>query len=348
VTLSASGASGKAPSRPERAFSTVDELLGGASERGGWGKNVDSLSGSAFEYAVIGGVRHVVKYVGVELDWLMRALGDGTGGAPPWALVMWQSGLFDTLPPEIDHTIVGMAWEPDARRLAILMRDESAAFLPSGSGEIPLDTQRRLLDHMARMHARFWDFDDRHGLMPLANRYTGLTPAMAVREAMAGHTDPVPRAVPGGWDALRRAAPAAYELALGLATDPTPLVEALDQTPATLIHGDWKAGNLGSRPDGRTVLVDWGWPGRAGPCVDLGWYLAVNCDRLPCTKEDTANQLREGLERQDITIDGWWQRQLDLALVGAFVQLGWSKAGDPAELAWWVERVVPVARELLR
>src|SRR3954453_21235179 len=92
VTLSASGASGKAPSRPDRAFSTVDELLAGASERGDWGKNVDSLSGSAFEYAVIDGVRHLVKFVGGAVDWLMRALGDGDGGALPWALVMWQSG----------------------------------------------------------------------------------------------------------------------------------------------------------------------------------------------------------------------------------------------------------------
>ena len=43
---------------------------------------------------------------------------------------------------------------------------------------------------------------------------------------------------------------------------------------------------------------------------------------------------------------GWWDRQLELALLGAFVQLGWSKAGDPAELAWWTERVVATARTL--
>ena len=319
-------------------------MLAGASERGVWDKNADSLSGSPFEYAVIDGVRHVVKHVGVDLDWLMRALGDGIGGAPPWALVTWQSGLLDALPAEIDHTIVGMAWDAGTRRLAILMRDESAAFQPA----IPHARQDRLLDHMARFHARFWDFDDTYGLMPAAARYTGLTPAMAAREARLGNDDPVPRAVPGGWEALRAAAPAAYELALGLATDPTPLVEALDETPATLIHGDWKAGNLGSHPDGRTVLVDWGWPGRAGPCVDLAWYLAVNCDLLPSSKEAAAADLRAALERHDIATGDWWQRQLELALVGAFTQLGWSKTHDPVELAWWVERVVPVARELLR
>jgi hypothetical protein len=275
----------------------------------------------------------------------MRALGDGQDGGPPWALVMWRSGLLDALPAEIDHTIVGMAW--DANQVAVLMRDVSDTFLPTDR-PIPLDQHHRFLDHMARMHATFWGFDDRYGLMPAANRYTGLTPAMSAREAAAGNVTGVPAAVPGGWDALRAAAPAAYELALGLATDPTPLVEALDETPATLIHGDWKAGNLGSHPDGRTVLVDWGWPGRAGPCVDLGWYLAVNCDLLPESKEDATAHLRRCLERQGVPTGGWWRRQLDLALVGSFVQLGWSKTHDRAELAWWVERVVPVARELLR
>ena len=34
------------------------------------------------------------------------------------------------------------------------------------------------------------------------------------------------------------------------------------------------------------------------------------------------------------------------ALLGAFVQLGWSKTGDPAELAWWTDRVVPTAARL--
>jgi len=114
------------------------------------------------------------------------------------------------------------------------------------------------------------------------------------------------------------------------------------------VHGDWKYGNLGSLTDGRTVLVDWAWPGRAAPTVDLAWYLAVNCDRLPESKEDAIAQYRDGLTRRGVSTQDWWDRQLDLALLGAFVQLGWSKAADPAELGWWVRRVGPLARELLR
>jgi aminoglycoside phosphotransferase (APT) family kinase protein len=175
-----------------------------------------------------------------------------------------------------------------------------------------------------------------------------MTPATGAREAAAGHDDPVPKALPGGWAALHTAAPQAHDYALRLATEPAPLVAALEETPATLIHGDWKAGNLGSHPDGRTILLDWGWPGRAAPLADIAWYLAVNCDRLPMSKEDTIAVYRRSLAGYGEAAAGWWQRQLELALLGAFLQLGWSKTDDPVELGWWVERVVPVARDLLR
>ncbi len=110
--------------------------------------------------------------------------------------------------------------------------------------------------------------------------------------------------------------------------------------------GDWKFGNLGSWPDGRTVLLDWAWPGQAGPCVDLAWYLAVNCDRLPESKEDTIEVYRSALAARAIATAPWWERALELALLGAFVQLGWSKAGDQAELTWWLDRVLATARSL--
>lgn len=38
----------------------------------------------------------------------------------------------------------------------------------------------------------------------------------------------------------------------------------------------------------------------------------------------------------------------DLALLGAFTQLGWSKTGDPAEFEWWTRRITATARELTK
>ena len=322
---------------------SVDELLAGATGRAPMDKHVDSLSGSGFERATVDGRACVVKHTGYHLDWLARALGD----RDCWALTMWRTGLLDALPDRIDHTVLGMALDAATGRVSMLMTDVGDRLVPPGSDPLPEHSQLRFLDNMARMHATFWGFEDRYRLLGPGERYQALTPATGAREAAQGHDDPVPRALAGGWAALREAAPRAHDDALALVTDPAPLVAALAETPATLVHGDWKAGNLGEHPDGRTILLDWGWPGRAGPLVDVAWYLAVNCDRLPVSKEDTIEAYRRSLAGTGVEVGDWWDRQLELALLGGFLQLGWSKKGDRAELDWWLRRAAPVARDLL-
>jgi thiamine kinase-like enzyme len=54
-------------------------------------------------------------------------------------------------------------------------------------------------------------------------------------------------------------------------------------------------GNLGSHPDGRTILLDWAYPGAGPACWDLAWYLALNRSRLPASKEDTIEAFRGSL-----------------------------------------------------
>jgi hypothetical protein len=110
------------------------------------------------------------------------------------------------------------------------------------------------------------------------------------------------------------------------------------------------------------VLLDWAMVGFAPPAVDFAWYLAVNSARLPVTREATietfTDRLRDALgDRFD---HGWWSPQLDVALLGAFVQLGWSKIlgalrGDARvrereqdELRWWSARVLRGAHRLAR
>ena len=56
-------------------------------------------------------------------------------------------------------------------------------------------------------------------------------------------------------------------------------------------------------------------------------------------KEQVIADFREALERNGIVTEGWWERQLTLALLGAVVQFGWEKAlGDDDELGWWCDR----------
>jgi hypothetical protein len=300
-------------------------------------KHVDSLSGAPFERAVVGDRRYVVKHIAPDSDWLMRVLHDGAGGTPPRALIAWREGLHAALPGCLDPVIVGMAY--DGRRLSQVMTDIGPTLVPPGGAPVDHGQHRRFLDHMAALHAAFWGFTDAFGLTTPQDRYGFSHPRVTQHEP-----EGVPALFPGGWAAVRAVAPETAELALGLAADVSPLARAMADGPQTFVHGDWKFGNLGSHPDGRTVLLDWAWHGQAPPLVDLGWYLAVNCDRLPESKEDTIDAYREALERAGVHTGGWWSRQLDLALLGAFLQLGWSKSDS--ELAWWVERVTPTAAGL--
>jgi Ser/Thr protein kinase RdoA (MazF antagonist) len=146
-----------------------------------------------------------------------------------------------------------------------------------------------------------------------------------------------------GWSTLPEVSRPLCDLVLPLLNDPSPLVQALASVPHTLVHGDWKAANLGSHGDGRTVLLDFGEaPGEASPLADLSWYLALNADLLPASKDDTLVAYRGALERAGIPTAEWWERAVALEMLGTMVQFGWEKAlgGPGPELAWWEARAV--------
>ena len=325
-----------AVTRRVRVTPSVEELLAEATHREAW-KNSDSLSGSRLERVTIAGEAFVVKYTCVDDDWIMRATGD----LHCRQLTLFASDVLDSLPRVIDHTIVACAPYISARGhrgAAFLMHDVSADLVPAGSGAIDLELHRRFLSHMAQMHAAYIDFTNGAELFPLAHHYVSLTPTMAALEAARDGMDPVPPAVAAGWRAMESQHPREARTLLDLAADPSPLVGALGVGRQTLIHSDWKLGNLGSTPDA-TVLLDWDRCGAGPPTVDLAWYLAVNCDRLPETKEETIAAYRTALASAGIDTSAWWEQQLRAALVGAFLQLGWSKNGDPAEFGWWSDRL---------
>ena len=129
--------------------------------------------------------------------------------------------------------------------------------------------------------------------------------------------------------------------------DPKSLADALRTTPSTFVAGDWKLGNLGSRPDGRTILLDWAYPGEAPPCWELAWYLALNRSRMPESKDAAIERYRHALQRHGVDTGDWWDRQLGLCLVGIMATFAWEKAvGDQDELAWWAAAALAGARWL--
>ncbi|MDP8927804.1 MAG: phosphotransferase [Actinomycetota bacterium] len=292
----------------------------------------------------IGGRSYVLKHLGVEHDWVARASGD-LSYRP---LVLWRSRLLERLPGCLDDTIVGCAYKRSAPGAAILMRHVTSHLVRPGDSTLPMRQHRTFLDHMTALHATFWGFEDTVGLLPLSTRYLLLSPWVADLEVARGGTHPVPTSlVSEGWRRLAALAPDAHVLVTELLAAPDALVDTSAASPTTFIHGDWKAGNLGTAPDGATILLDWATPGAAPACVDLAHYLVLNAARLPEPKEAAIDAYRRSLERRGVTTSPWWPMQLDLCLLGTFLMFGWEKAlGDREELAWWRERVMVAARWL--
>ena len=317
-----------------RGVQTVDELLAGATHRE---IIVDSAgkSGAILERVRIDGKPYVVKYIDRTRDWTMRAAGSLRGVS----FELWLRGLFDALPPCFLQPIVGVARED---MTVLLMDDVSEWLFPVTDQPISLDDHLRVLDHMAALHAALWETTADFDVVPAMHRYLDLSPWTAEAEAALGDPPLVPQLIAKGWPLLREVAPAAYDVVLPLALDPGPLVEALASTPQTFIHGNFKLDNLGVTPDGRTVLLDWEISGLGACTADLAWYLSINCRRLPHSKEAAIDSYRQSLEGHGVSTEGWWDRQLGLALLGALVQFGWEKAfsGYDDELRWWETRAL--------
>lgn len=312
---------------------SLDELVAGASERTEV-RTADARSGARFERLTVDGEARFLKVLAAEDDWIMRMTGNTTN----WEFQVWQAGIYQQLPECIDHTVLGMALEgtgPSAR-LSILMEDCGDHLVPSGDASLAAPHHEGFVEHMAAMHARFLGWQDTLGLADRSRRFTYFSPELIAPELEAAEV-PGPVAVAHqGWALLPERAPRLDGLARSVHADPAALVEALATTPSTFVGGDWKLGNLGRRPEGRTILVDQAYPGQAAPCWDLTWYLCLNRARLPESKEATIARYRAALEAQGVETDGWFERQLGLSLLGMACVFAWEKAvGDQEELDWW-------------
>jgi len=321
------------------------ELLAAATERevldGAPGK-----SGARLERLVIDGQRYVLKHMDLARDWTMRSTGC-LRGAP---FELWQRNLLGRLPACINQPIVAVgrnvrSGRPPSGGCSLLMHDVSPWLVPVTNEPISPGQHETFLRHMAALHAAFWGCGAEVDIVPPMHRYLELSPWTARAEAVLGSAHLVPQLIAKGWPLLAEVAPAAAAVVTPLADDPGPLVEALAETPQTFVHSNFKLDNLGTDDDGRTVILDWEAPGRGAPLGDLAWYLAINCRRLPLSKEDSIGVYRAALEALGVDTEPWWERQLELCLLGALVQFGWEKAlgGYDDELRWWEAKAVAAA-----
>ena len=312
----------------------VDELLstGGVRERV---RPSDGKSASSFERITVEGRGYFLKRVSPASDWIMRCIGDRVHR--PY--LIWRAGVMDRVPACIDHTVVAMQIDGDGDEAvcSVLMRDVAEHLIPEGDAAVSTAEHDGFIDALAQLCAALWGFTDTvGGLTTMAQRLKFFDTLNIARE-LAAADPPAPLvAADAGWQALPVRSPVLARLARAIQADPGLLTAPLAQTPVTFLHGDWKMGNLGRHLDGRTVLVDWALAGSGPACWDLCWYLALNRARLPATKEATITAFRAALHRHGVDTTGWFDRQLDLCLVGIMVTFGWEKAlGEEQELRWW-------------
>jgi hypothetical protein len=325
----------EAPLLESLPFASFEDLADAASDRQPL-LTGDQKGGSNLERLVVRGEVYVAKHLDLRTDWIMRFTSD-LACRP---LVAWRAGLFDRLPACIDAAVMACYPGRGLGQAVLVMRDVGPSLIPEGDAPVSVEQHLLLIDHMAALHASFWGWHDTIGLLPLSNRLLEFHPQSALREAQRPDCAAVPRIILEGWRRLEQTSPHVSQLVATLHRDPTPLVRALEQTPQTLIHGDWKMGNLGSHSDGRTVLLDWAVPGQAPAALDLTWYLSINRRRLPYGKEQAIEDYACALSRHGVALGAWWNQQLELALLTVMVWFGWEKVFDePAELGWWEDRV---------
>ncbi len=317
---------------------SVERLLARASSRTVL-RSGDARSGSDFERVEIDGERYFLKRLSPASDWIMRVTGDHIHR--PY--LIWQAGIMAQAPDCIDHTVVAMevAGEGDDAVLSMLMHDVGPHLVPEGDDVVPEAHHRGFMEHQAALSAAFWGWEDTiGGLTTMEQRLRFFAPDNIAAELLVDDVPGPIAAADAGWRQLPERSPLLSSMARAVHDEPELVAEPMATTPATFLHGDWKMGNLGTHPDGRTILIDWAYPGSGPGCWDLCWYLALNRARLPEAKEAAIERYRAALEAAGVDTESWWQAQLDLCVIGMMATFGWEKAlGDGDELAWWEAQV---------
>lgn len=322
----------------QRTNTPVSDLLDRASFREAV-RPGDGRSGSTFERLTIDGQGFFLKRLSPASDWIMRVTGDHVHR--PY--LVWQAGIMRQAPASIDHTVVAMEIHGagDEAVLSMLMRDVGLYLVPEGDAVVPSAQHEGFIEHLAELSASFWGWEDTvGGLATMAERIRFFAPDNIAAELTTKTVPGAIAAADAGWRTLAQRSPKLFRVATAIHKEPELVTRPLARTPVTFLQGDWKMGNLGTHPDGRTILLDWAYPGSGPACWDLCWYLALNCARLPETKDAAIARFRGALERLDVPTEGWWDTQLDLSMVAMMATFGWEKAlGDDEELRWWERRV---------
>jgi hypothetical protein len=283
----------------------------------------------------------VLKQIDPQTNWLMRAAGDRMGRE----IAFTQSPLWERMPEAIQVPVLGVV-AGAAGAGALLMPDLTPVIYPSSLCYEPADEGlvARIIDHLAAMHATFWDAQELRAapwLATAADAFFTLT-----IERLNDAADAVPGADTYGDQALRmwpflwRFVDGADGSAIWQALmHPEALLAAAQRAPATLAHGDTWVANMGglaptelhdasrdlarrqgeAAPTERLVLLDWALVTAGAATFDSLWLAQTwhTLDPLHVLALHRAALLRHGVA--SVADDATWALLCDLGWVRTFL-----------------------------
>jgi hypothetical protein len=300
----------------------------------------DGKSGATLERAVLAdGRRVIVKKFEPEADIVMRITGDTRGRE----VEMWESGIFDRLPADVGHAVIGGWFGADG--LGVLVMHDLGDTVYGWQTRVTPDRCRTMLRSVTSLHRTFLG-QPPGGLAPL-DSVVGLFEPDRIRpyarEQLVGYAL-------RGWEIWADlVTDEVGERLLALAQDSAPLTRALAARPVTMIHSDLATVNMAFEA-GHLTLIDWGMATAAPGALDIGRFLA-GCGHVLDLDWDAflAMYREEAGEAYD-------EAATRLGMLAGLVWLGWNKALDivdhpheevrereKAALPWWLDR----AREAL-
>jgi hypothetical protein len=316
--------------------------------------------------------RLILKVFEQERDWVMRLTHD----TRTREAMLFVEGVYARMPKEIYVPVIAAA--RTGQSWATLMQDVSSV-LPGVDRVLSDADARDLLEALAALHAHFWEdgalqdstlqasvlddsvLDDSElGLSSLEDFLMVLSPARVGAELEAGRTHPVLELAARGWRGFFEDAPRDVGRVIReMQEDPRALMAALEGMPQTLVHGDYKLGNLGVGRGGephrnlhfgkgrgqgleerrwKAVVLDWQDAARGTGAMDLGYFLALNARWLPFDRKEAMDVYADALAARGHTQS---RGALELGmLAGGPLRLFWlMQLQGPKELDWWYDLV---------
>jgi hypothetical protein len=308
------------------------------------------LAGGRLSYVNTNLGRFVLKQMSIDSDWIMFASADEQCRA----VRLWEYGLLDQLRPHLEHKIIACA--RDENGWAILMHDLTGHVYSWGKPMAP-DLVPVFLDRLARLHAAFWNDphlpDPRLGLCDVTRLLDSTSLAMT-RNQPESSRGVLPDWITGGWEVMEELLDAdVFEKLSRLSRNPLPLIAALNRYPHTLLHGDYRAENMGHSD--QPVIIDWQEATFSLMTIDLAWFVKHDYVSDTLGQESAIGYYRTRLETylDRHFDDAEWQAMIDLgylmdALRATCFSAYWYKHTDDPNDRSRLEMEVTVRNQQVR